>query len=606
MSKKQTAHFYKNLVPFLIGAYPRIDTNKAERLGLCAFGYFQSLLMIDNVIDEKMNKNESAKKIFEAFALNETAVKELAFLIPEGHEFWQQFENLKKQYAGTVFWEKELSAKKADFTEEMFEKLAFGKSSICCGIVFGLQAIGNSPAPIDTLNGILKHVHIAFQYLDDIVDFKEDSINRQWTYSQFLIQEYFKTNQINIEDVAVKYKYLFLSGIAQTLIEKAISEYQIAIDLAQKIELNALVGYLKKEKSNAQFYLNEVNLLIEKAQIKSGKSQSVKLKKQHITNILNDGLKYLISNEKDGYWSDFMTSAGHGKSWISGYVGLMLAENIPELPILKTISTNLSTSGAYNENSLQDADSSTFVLGFKSLLNDSIQEDAIKQWLKFHQNDGGWATYIDANSLKSTLELDESISVEGWQMSHPCVSAAAAYTLSFMPSNYAYFRQKTCDYLSKLIQNEQLNSYWWTSDVYAEAFTLLALGRQRKYMKECELLSQKIIARQHSNGYWLNPIDNTASAFYTAIALKALLADGLNGHKNNIELGANWLIKNQMTDGSWSTSRILRIPATNVKEPQKIKEWRQSSFGVNALSDDHNRVFTTSTVVNFLHSFQRL
>lgn len=44
MSKQRENYFYKQLVPFLVGAYPSISAAKAQALGICAFDYFSVLL----------------------------------------------------------------------------------------------------------------------------------------------------------------------------------------------------------------------------------------------------------------------------------------------------------------------------------------------------------------------------------------------------------------------------------------------------------------------------------------------------------------------------------------------------------------------------------
>jgi squalene cyclase len=160
-----------------------------------------------------------------------------------------------------------------------------------------------------------------------------------------------------------------------------------------------------------------------------------------------------------------------------------------------------------------------------------------------------------------------------------------------MPDQASVY-EKTMAHLEKLVAEGSLKSYWWTSDIYVYAFTVMTLARSGK---DCSTLIGQFLAHQNEAGYW-----NNANAFYTALGLKSLLSYKHEKHKVAIEKAVAWLIKNQTTDGSWLTDRILRIPATDVTNPETVTQWRQSSFGVNALSDDHNRVFTTSTVVNAL------
>jgi hypothetical protein len=96
---------------------------------------------------------------------------------------------------------------------------------------------------------------------------------------------------------------------------------------------------------------------------------------------------------------------------------------------------------------------------------------------------------------------------------------------------------------------------------------------------------------------------NESNAFYTALAIKSLIAYDAMSFQDSISKGVKWLLAHQTEDGSWQTNRILRIPATDVLYPSTVKRWRKSSFGVNCIIDDHNRVFTTSTVLNALHHY---
>lgn len=588
MSKQRDNYFYQQLVPFLIGAYPDTDTDKAKLLGECAFSYLKVLLVVDSVIDDK---DSNAMALIDAIALHEKVIRDLCELIPQSDIFWDRFDKLKKQYAKTVLAEKQLSATKDSFSEEVFEALAYGKSAVCLAIAQGLQSICPNHAPISVIESALKHIHIAFQYLDDVTDFKKDITQNQWTYPQFLLQNYFADNTLTITAADTQHKYLFLSGIAENMIDKAVYHYQIALDYTSQLQLQELRHYLEKQIEAAQFYQNEIKLLIEKTKIKSEKSRKVKTSITPINNTIDEGLNFILKNANDGLWTDFMTSAGHGKTWISGYVGMMLAEVMPELPILQKTLQNISDKGSFNENILQDADSTTFLIGLYQAMNQQLPQGVFDQWLAFQNKEGGWATYRDEKTLRRTLDLDDDIGVEGWFQPHGCVSAAAAYIINrSLMSGY----DKTHTYINHLTQNDLLTAYWWTSDVYSQAFGLMAMAENDTPTKQKLINSLK--QQQAQEGYWINPQNQQPNAFYTAIALKALTPYEPEVAKTAIW----WLMKNQTTDGSWQTDRILRIPATDVTNPKTVSHWRQSSFGVNALSDDYNRVFTTATVVNAL------
>jgi hypothetical protein len=608
VSRQRENYFYKQLVPFLVQAYPGIQHQKAEDLGSCAFGYFKVLLIVDNLIDSKEYIGHQSKILFEAIELHEQVIRQLCRLIdaqsPEvSDEFWTCFERLKKHYVQTVLSEKQFSDTQENFTEQSFEALAYGKSAICAAIVHGLQALCPNKVDVPKIEKILEHIHIAFQYLDDISDFKKDIEEAQWTYPQVLLRSYFEQNSLSITDASIQHKYLFLSGIAQDLVQKAVWHYEQAAALAHDLTLTELKQYLEKQREAALFYQNEITYLIEKTKQKSTKSETFQ-PNQNLNLTVNAGIKYLAQNAEEGFWTDFMTSAGRGKTWISGYVGWQLAQHGFETPLLKKVLLNLSNTGAYNEQVLQDADSTTFLVGFHQMLHGAVPSSLVENWLKFQNQDGSWATYRDEAELRKTLDLDVEIGVQGWLSGHPCVSAAAALVLSQMPDRADAY-QKTIDYLIDSAQNGSLTSYWWTSDVYTQAFTLLALCKENGHLKVKNQLCEALIGQQMNGGFWINPADSLPNAFYTALALKALLAHEPENQKPEIESAVKWLKEHQTTDGSWQTGRILRIPATDIRNPAAVTNWRNSSFGVNALSDDYNRVFTTSTVVSSLIMYQR-
>jgi hypothetical protein len=133
----------------------------------------------------------------------------------------------------------------------------------------------------------------------------------------------------------------------------------------------------------------------------------------------------------------------------------------------------------------------------------------------------------------------------------------------------------------------------------------MALANITEQKTTCENACKWLLTQQQPDGSWLNPPSAKPNAFYSALALNSLLAFDKTLHKSAIKKGVNWLQNNQTTDGSWQTDRILQIPATDVEKPQSVKNWRNSSFGVNCITDDHNRVFTTSTVLNFLATYQK-
>lgn len=596
-------HLYLHLISYLAPAFPQISAIQLESLSLSSYLYFRFLLSFDQLID---TSHFSLGEMRIAFEFYEKAMRGLAALYPDDSPFWERFSSLKSRYFNSVISEKKGSLKKIEMTPEVFQEIAIGKSAMSLAAVDSLACLADSTSKRDELIDCISQLHIGLQYMDDIDDFKLDFKEGQWTYPMYLTQNYLKENGIITQDPTLLHTYLYVSGIAQKNLGLAIEHFEKSALIASSAGLSSFASFLQKQISSCQSHLQEVDDLFLKTEIKSQKSFSI-LKHNSIDKSLENAFAYLEKNINDSTeWTDFMTSAGQSTSWTSAYIGMQLAEIDNSNPLLKPALHKVISkdSNAFNEAMIQDGDSSSFMVGFQQKMGFATDLSQ-REWLEFMNADGGWVTYRDPIALRKKLDLPASVSVEGWTNSHACVSAAAASVLAGIPSLRLDY-EITCLHLATLLENKNhWSSYWWTSDVYATSFAIQALTHHPELKSRCETPALWLANEQETSGYWPNPATQEPSAFYTALAIKALHAHDAKGFDKSISNGVEWLLKNQMTDGSWLTSRILRIPATDVLDSSTIKRWRKSSFGVNCIVDDHNRLFTTSTVLNALHQLTK-
>lgn len=601
---------YLNIIYWISPLFPSVSNKIIQELNKAAYLYFTFLISFDEFIDVK-EENEKVKKLLNlknGFRNYEYSVRILSHLFQD-ENFWEKFEDLKNTYFKTILFEKEISKTKTVINEEMFQKIAIGKSAICLNSIYALQFLANNFGNELKLKICINEIHIALQYIDDIEDFKKDISEEQWTYPQSLLQEYFHKHKLNVEDISIKHKYLYLSQISINSFYSAIKHFENALLISEKFNLIELSGFLKLKIKSIQFHLNEIEFLKEKALVKSKKSNEFTTKNT-LDNAIQKGILYLEKNlNEDNTWSDFMTSAGAGKAWVTTFVGFQLSEIDSNLPVLqkliKDILADPNKFVSYNQLIIQDGDSTNFLIGFLLKSGLDINEDIWRNWMRFFDfSNGGWKTYIDEIKLRNLLELENGTSVKAWLSPKVCVSAVSAHFLSFSTNKVLY--EKTCKYLAETIDNNKWHSYWWTSPIYATAFGIMALSKNEEYKDICTKSTQWIAEQQSMNGCWENPFEKEASSFYTALAIKALIYSYPEKYKSIIKKGINWLLKHQASDGSWKTNRILQIPATDKESPVEVKNWRHSSFGVNCVSDDYNRVFTTSAVINCLFHYKQL
>ena len=301
-----------------------------------------------------------------------------------------------------------------------------------------------------------------------------------------------------------------------------------------------------------------------------------------------------------------MTTAGTSKYWVTYYTAYQLADAKIGLPILKDISVrihNSQISGSYNETIPEDGDTLNFMVGFMKTQEDKSSSLTTKKWLEYAGQDGGWVTYRDEASLRKRLNLKSETSLSGWTSSKTCVSATACKILSLSNEHKEETKATELYLLNNQNREGYWDSYWWTSPIYATSWAVQALSKKVEYHAHCEKACDWLLQKQLETGAWINPFTTEQSPFYTALAIKALIVHDSKKYATELKKATSWLISQQTMDGSWQTSRILAIPATDVQDKSKVTNWRKSSFGVNTVVDDHNRVFTTATIINALHHY---
>lgn len=624
---------YKNLFLYLEPCFPSISDDSIERLSLAGYAYFRFLLVIDQVVDrsgtEPRNENsgQNLPSVFEeithGLALHERSIRELAVLFQDRPEFWSEFETIKNVYREAVRAEKSLSGEPGSYTKELFEKIAGGKSAVSRAAVLALCVLSGRNEVREALEKMLIRYHQGLQILDDLDDFRTDIRSGQSTWAISRTDAYLREHVGDPSAIRAerKYKYFFVSNIASSLLREAETYFEEAITLAQKYGLREIQQRFEEKLRRCTRHQWEIERLIDKTRTRVQHSNEPARDPSEanlavVDEASREAISFLEEKQTEGgLWKDFLTSAGMGTHWVSGYVGYQLAEvNLaPHLTSrLQSRQTMESNTGAYNETMIRDGDSTGFWVGFIYEKTGSISKQAIEEWHPYRNEQGGWRTYLDADALRDRLDLPPVQIVRGWLTAKPCVTAASAMILAKMSSDTDIGIEPSIRRLLSLQEQDPFwISYWWTSPIYATSFALRALSGYvsssttdlASINSSIDRASMWLRSIQNDDGSWT--AGNHSSPLYTALAVKSL-AEIAPLATVSIRAGANWLLQAQRTDGSWPTHRVLRIPATSVTDPSTVEQWRESSFGTNVLVDDHRRVFTTATVINALTTAKRV
>lgn len=321
----------------------------------------------------------------------------------------------------------------------------------------------------------------------------------------------------------------------------------------------------------------------------------------------------------DGFWSDFLTLAGESVYWVSGYVGYALIDylDVREENLVKEIGFRIlrhqgeEGGWGYGPGVPADADSTSWCLLFLSKLgitNLEALEKAIT-FLLIHQNrfDGGFRTYAFPTEVGSYMGLDERISFEGWCSSQICVTAVAVQALQ---ENYVSKGVREALDFIRGAQNKEgyWEPYWWNEKLYATFNSMKALGAggSRDDAKLLRRAQDWIAGNQLENGGWGNSAVSEGIPFSTALALRGLMLGHRPEFQSSIRKGVEWILTHQLADGGWSSYHILRIPHPAIKHPWKQSSWKRNGKAINALIEDHNRLYSTATAFSALLEYKEM
>jgi hypothetical protein len=577
---------------------------KVAQLTLYSYLYFLVILYYDKITDKQGTGSISEKKGFSEtmfFCINEYAVRGLSNLFP-GDEFWQEFNQLKKAF---------FASSNIKPTHKNLLNVLTAKSVLAHAYVLSSKHLLREHDSIaySEIIDALDHFHTGFQLQDDYEDIKEDVENNQTNYYIFKI-----SSEYNItESKSDKYlqKLIYASGCAEEGLEKANKELEIAKSIFEKYgfadQIFNIDGILYKVRNE----LHYIRALMYKTRQKATLSHTF-LANSSISEAINKTEEFISSKLCNDIWEDFLTNAGLGRNWITGYVISMMGElGGNTLPLDRILDNLLVSGGKYNENIVEDADSSNFLVNSLIVLGRDIPDSVINSWLKFQNKDKGFSTYYN-NDIKKAMRMREDADFKGWFSSQNCVTAVACLAASqrLSDSSLKNIYRDTRDFLvEKQEKDGSWKSYWWTERIYSTCFSVMALYNDKDINAAiCKNGIDYIISHQAENGNWCN--QGQPCTFYTALALKTIMLCYQYSKDSilipYIEKGMSWICKMQYDDGSWCSSRMLRLPFPDELEPENVKDWRNTSFGLNCLVDDHNRIFTSAMVYNTLKFYDRL
>lgn len=591
--------------PYLFRNYFQVkDKETIDLLSISGFLYYKAIILIDDIFDNK-NSKDNFQKFFIANICQEETIKILSSFFSASSEFWKIWNVRKLEYAKAYKLDKNPDGIRefSDFEVLADYKSAFGKVAIDC--LFHLSEKKNKLVYTALLDSH-KSFYVAFQIMDDIMDYTEDFKNGQSNISRQELAKALHGENDSIENYTLEEqkKLVYLKGVAENLYDKATKYLDRSLECQSGLKDNG-----------SQLWVNEINSLYNTGVnhflnirgfinvYDSEKRLSQELQgKKGISETIESAIKYLDSGQlPDGAWNDIFNDAGVSDIWATSYVTYLLDGIIPKAKMdlaKKFIVKNQIPNSlwGYNKAWIIDADSSSFAL--LSLKEEKTIKSYVEKWLAFQNEDGGFATYNDKDILLSSLNSSHIQNVDGWLQSHFCVSAVAflVFVELDMTSQEEFGRLR--GYLvKKLNSNDESLSYWWSNDIYAIYFVLLGAVKldDLEIIRLCENRLENLIEREADLDY-----------FYKGFLLSILcLTDNLFlKHTKQVKSLVGQILSNQFMDGSWQESYALKMPHPSIPNSSSGNfDCKKGNKGTNIITKDYNRIFTTVSCLKALKSY---
>ncbi|MBT2621278.1 prenyltransferase/squalene oxidase repeat-containing protein [Chryseobacterium sp. ISL-6] len=597
--------------------------NKKFVNDICNSGYFyfRYLLCLDSLADQDiLLENEEAKsnlykmQILQSHIYHEQALITLGHYFGKNKDFWNTWDKRNKDFLQSIQMD---SFYNISLTIQEYESLCIGKCSFTnvAVDVFEFytknkdQEIYNDLIEINNLFSIGRCIQ------DDIEDFKKDLIFKKNNLGHVFLNNWLKSKNLDINNYSHEEleRLLISSGELENLLMLSIQYFKRAINLCEKYG-SKLIKYKKLLSSILNtiiFYKVQVEAYRIDVLIKNKVGKFDKLESNNIQNAITISKGYISNLQfQNGSWYENLNKQGFSNSWATGFITSFLdecTEKDKSIEFLKKSHEN--NLWGYNTDWSYDYDSTTCSL--INIVKTKKDGDLIKIWQSGQNDDGGFSTYPKKDSsLLEKINLKSS-NVKGWVQSHICVSALAYYfVVSKKMEDHIDF-QKLKNYIFSNTNKDGIwEAYWWTSPVYPTCFILQGMILEKQ--TEPALIEEKLkvlFSLQNDNGSFSCPVNKTESAFYTSLVLDTICLEKKYFDKFSIKANklCNWLLENQLSNGSFDNTLYQVIPNPNVKQWKANHKFNNNKFGgSNSITGEQYGLFSTSVALRAYSRFSKI
>jgi len=225
IEKKGERTFYEYYPYLFYDEFRIVNQEKYRKLALSGSLLLKNILLNDKLMDFKDLIDPS--RLFSSNFLYKKSLDLLYSIFTASSVFWNYFEKYNKEFTNAVFLERSKHfgiVSPYPYTD--FEIIARGKAAISKNATTALAILSNTPEKIEPLETTQNYFNTAFQLYDDLLDWKEDYLNRNYSYllttviyENQLVEEVKSNNTPDLETIS---RAIYLSKAAENQMDNAL------------------------------------------------------------------------------------------------------------------------------------------------------------------------------------------------------------------------------------------------------------------------------------------------------------------------------------------------------------------------------------------------
>lgn len=297
--------------------YPYLFHNEFERVSKETFRtiaisgalYLRYLLLNDRMMDSKDIINPS--NLLYSDYLHEKSLSLLHSLFSSSSVFWEYFAGYNREFTSAILLERTKHfgiVSPYSFSE--FESIAKGKSTMAKYVTTALAILNETPEKIEALEKSQDYFHIGFQLIDDLQDWKEDYLNRNYSclltsiiYQNKLVEHAASNNPPDLETIG---RALYLSKMAEKQMNYAVRSLKKATAYGAicPLWIDIIKEYLLQSEELRNKYDSIFKKLISRRKIQHEQSEEVSqknkssIKNKQLLSSIKHALDYILTDRE--------------------------------------------------------------------------------------------------------------------------------------------------------------------------------------------------------------------------------------------------------------------------------------------------------------------